>query len=71
MAMAGALGGENVAAPKKEKVIFLHYHLTDLYKLRKVKYTLDIGDLKNRHLQSAEYVYTFERRTKEELLPIF
>lgn len=44
----GLVGAPQETAPKKEKTQMLHFHLTDLYKLRKVKYTLDIDDLKKK-----------------------
>lgn len=66
----GLVGAAPEAAPKKEKTQMLHFHLTDLYKLRKIKYTLNVDDIKKKQLRSAEYIYTFERRTKEEVLPL-
>ena len=54
---------------KKEKKEFKHFHLTEFYKLRKIKYSLDL-DVPNSKLSKAQFIYTFELRPKEEVVPI-
>ena len=44
----------------------MHYHITDLYKLKKIKYTLEFEDpLTKKQMTKGQYIYTLERKEDE------
>ena len=45
--------------------------ITDLYTLKKVKYTLDFGpQLSSKLLRTGQYIYTLEMKEKSEILSL-
>mmetsp|Transcript_10031 Transcript_10031/g.15261 ORF Transcript_10031/g.15261 Transcript_10031/m.15261 type:complete len:91 (-) Transcript_10031:4783-5055(-) len=48
-----------------------HFHLTDFYTLKKIKYTLEFqSPLSAKKLKKGQYIYTFDLKDEEDIIAI-